>query len=216
MSKRNKLTDKQKLFCKEYIIDFNATRAAKAAGYSKKTARFIATENLSKPNIQEQLSKLTEKRNKRLDIKADNVVEELKKLSFSDFTNYAEVKSGYIKVGEKKIKGKLEPIYELRQFIRLKDTDDWTNQAAIKGLSQNKDGTIRLILHDKVRAISELVKHIEIEKPKKPPKQHQMVDKDGNPVDPTSIVNIYLPEQKENDPMPIQSKTKKGVTNESN
>jgi phage terminase small subunit len=43
-----KLTEKQKLFCKEYIIDFNATRAAKAAGYSEDSAKEIGYENLRK------------------------------------------------------------------------------------------------------------------------------------------------------------------------
>ena len=46
-----KMTDKQKRFCDEYLIDLNATQAAIRAGYSKKTANRIATENLSKPVI---------------------------------------------------------------------------------------------------------------------------------------------------------------------
>jgi phage terminase small subunit len=33
------MTDKQKRFCEEYVKDWNATRAAIAAGYSEKTAR---------------------------------------------------------------------------------------------------------------------------------------------------------------------------------
>ena len=37
--KEQKLTEKQKRFCEEYIIDWNGTRAAIAAGYSKKTAK---------------------------------------------------------------------------------------------------------------------------------------------------------------------------------
>ena len=43
-----KLTAKQQRFCDEYLIDLNATQAAIRAGYSKKTARQIGTENLSK------------------------------------------------------------------------------------------------------------------------------------------------------------------------
>ena len=33
-----KLTDKQKRFVDEYLVDLNATAAAKRAGYSEKTA----------------------------------------------------------------------------------------------------------------------------------------------------------------------------------
>ena len=46
-----KMTAKQQRFCDEYLIDLNATQAAIRAGYSKKTANRIATENLSKPVI---------------------------------------------------------------------------------------------------------------------------------------------------------------------
>ena len=40
------LSAKQLKFVEEYLIDFNGTRAAKAAGYSEKTAYSIAYENL--------------------------------------------------------------------------------------------------------------------------------------------------------------------------
>lgn len=45
------LTPKQKAFADYYIESGNATEAAKKAGYSEKTARFIGAENLTKPNI---------------------------------------------------------------------------------------------------------------------------------------------------------------------
>ena len=61
-----KLTDKQKRFCDEYLIDLNATQAAIRAGYSKKTASTIANENLKKPYIKgyidERLKQLEDKR----------------------------------------------------------------------------------------------------------------------------------------------------------
>lgn len=48
-----KMTAKQQRFCDEYLIDLNATQAAIRAGYSKKNARNIASENLAKPNIKQ-------------------------------------------------------------------------------------------------------------------------------------------------------------------
>lgn len=47
----SKLTIKQKRFVDEYIISGNATDAAIKAGYSKKTAKSIGAENLTKPDI---------------------------------------------------------------------------------------------------------------------------------------------------------------------
>lgn len=54
------LTPKQRRFADEYIANgCNATAAAKAAGYSKKTAYSIGNENLSKPEIQEYIKERT-------------------------------------------------------------------------------------------------------------------------------------------------------------
>jgi phage terminase small subunit len=50
-----KLRPKQILFCKEYVTDWNATKAAKSAGYSEKTAGSIGGENLRKPLIKEYI-----------------------------------------------------------------------------------------------------------------------------------------------------------------
>jgi len=56
------VTEKQKRFVDEYLIDLNATQAAVRAGYSAKSAYSIGTENLKKPeikrSIEEQLQQL--------------------------------------------------------------------------------------------------------------------------------------------------------------
>lgn len=52
------LTEKQKRFCREYIYDWNATRAAKVAGYSEQTAQSIGAENLTKPMIQGYITEI--------------------------------------------------------------------------------------------------------------------------------------------------------------
>ena len=59
--KKRKLTPKQQLFADEYIKSGNATDAAIKAGYSLKTARSIAQENLTKPDIRSYIdAKLAE------------------------------------------------------------------------------------------------------------------------------------------------------------
>lgn len=58
MAKAVTLTEKQKIFCREYIYDWNATRAAKAAGYSEDTAGAIGHENLKKPEIQAHITEI--------------------------------------------------------------------------------------------------------------------------------------------------------------
>lgn len=51
-----KLTEKQKRFCEEYLIDLNAVQAAIRAGYSEKTARF-ASQWINERNLQKPTSK---------------------------------------------------------------------------------------------------------------------------------------------------------------
>ena len=72
-----KLTAKQKLFCDEYIISLNATQAAIKAGYSKKTARKIAAENLTKPVIQSYISERMKQKESSLIATQDEVLQYL-------------------------------------------------------------------------------------------------------------------------------------------
>lgn len=71
------LNDKQKQFCEEYIIDLNGTQAAIRAGYSKKTARAIANELLTKLDIQEYIQKLKNKRSNRVKYSQDELMRDI-------------------------------------------------------------------------------------------------------------------------------------------
>lgn len=73
----SKLTDKQEIFCQEYIKDLNATQAAIRAGYSERTANRIGTENLSKLVIEKRIQELKDKRVQRTKIDADYMTKTL-------------------------------------------------------------------------------------------------------------------------------------------
>ena len=73
----NKMTDKQKRFCDEYLIDLNATQAAIRAGYSKKTAGVIGDENLKKPYIKEYIEKRMAEKESELIASQDEVMKYL-------------------------------------------------------------------------------------------------------------------------------------------
>lgn len=72
-----KLSERAKRFCEEWLIDCNATRAAKAAGYSRRTARAIGQKLLTKVDIQKHLSKLMAEKNKALVASQDEILEYL-------------------------------------------------------------------------------------------------------------------------------------------
>jgi phage terminase small subunit len=82
--KGTKMNRKQQLFVREYLVDLNATAAAIRAGYSKKTARQHAARLLTNVYISAEIQKATAMRMQRLDITADQVLQELAKLAFFD------------------------------------------------------------------------------------------------------------------------------------
>lgn len=71
------LTEKQKRFCDEYLIDLNATQAAIRAGYSKKTANRTGSENLSKPVIEAYIAAKMAEKDAELIAAQDEVLQHL-------------------------------------------------------------------------------------------------------------------------------------------
>lgn len=71
------LTPKQEAFTREYLIDLNATQAAIRAGYSKRTAEKIGSENLRKPEIAAEIAAAQQRRAQRTEVDADWVLKRL-------------------------------------------------------------------------------------------------------------------------------------------
>lgn len=86
MTKR--LNARQKQFVREYLLDLNATGAARRAGYSEKTAYSIGFELLRKPEIQKAVQAAMERRAKKNEITADMIVRELAKIGFANLGDY--------------------------------------------------------------------------------------------------------------------------------
>jgi phage terminase small subunit len=87
MDKVQKLTEKQKAFCRYYVFDWNATQAAIKAGYSEKTARQIANETLTKPYIKAYIKELCSDDEKYMGISKRLILAEHMKLAFSSISN---------------------------------------------------------------------------------------------------------------------------------
>ncbi|MFP4773896.1 terminase small subunit [Pasteurella multocida] len=74
---KTKLTDKQKRFVEEYLIDLNATQAAIRAGYAEKAANREGSRLLSNVDIQDEIQKAQNKRSERVQISQDDVLRDL-------------------------------------------------------------------------------------------------------------------------------------------
>ena len=80
----SKLTEKQKRFCEEYLIDLNATQAAIRAGYSVKYADREGHKLVENSRVLDYLNKLRGEQSDRTGITADTVLKELKKIALAD------------------------------------------------------------------------------------------------------------------------------------
>ena len=72
-----KLNARQKAFCEYYVACSNATEAAIKAGYSKKTARVIGQENLTKPALKKYIDELMQKLESERIASAEEVLQNL-------------------------------------------------------------------------------------------------------------------------------------------
>jgi len=81
------LTDKQRLFVAEYLVDLNATGAARRAGYSDGN---IGRQLITKDNVKAAIDSAKAKRAERTRVSADKVVRELARLAFTDMRSFVE------------------------------------------------------------------------------------------------------------------------------
>lgn len=137
------MTEKQKIFADEYLIDLNATRAYLVAYPSvrkEKTAAQAGSRMLRNVKVQKYIADRMQERQKRTEITQDRVLEELAAIAFARATDYAEVKD---------------------ECVRIKDTDSLTDQQikAIAGIKEGKFG-IELKLNDKEKALELLGRHL--------------------------------------------------------
>ena len=160
------MTDAQKRFCDEYLIDLNATRAYKVA-YSRckkdETANVNGSKLLRNTKVQDYISERMKKREKRTEITQDMVIKELAAIAFSKASDYAKLK---------KMKRNV-PIFDGEDIVDYKEeeytgieftpTDELTEEQkkALSGIKEGKFG-IQVDSCDKVKALELLGRHLGI------------------------------------------------------
>jgi phage terminase small subunit len=148
------LTKKQELFVAEYLVDLNATRAAKAAGYSAKGADVTGSKMLVNPKVAQEIAKKQGKRLEKLDITAEKVLQELALLGFSNMLDYISVgETGAIKVDLSKLtREQAAAIQEVtvEEFTERTGEDDngkpwFENVKRVKFKLNDKRGSLELL-----------------------------------------------------------------------
>lgn len=139
------LNERQKKFCMEYLKDFNGSRAAVAAGYTKKNVRITAAKLLTNSNIQKQIALNIAKRSEKTKIDAEWVLTELSEMAFADIAEaYDE-------------NGKLKSIHDIPKHLRKMICD-------IDTIDVGEDSTVKRVKFcDRLKLIAQLGKHTDVQ-----------------------------------------------------
>lgn len=158
------MNDRRQRFIDEYMIDFNGTRAAIAAGYASKRATEQAARLLSIPEIRNEVNRRKAEICEGLRISAERVLWEMAALGFSNIFNYVEVSDGE---------------------LRLKEMPSEI-QGAVSSIKVTKNGT-EIKLHDKLKALEFLAKYTGLtDKKGEPPVENNLfeaIDAMGKEID---------------------------------
>ena len=136
-----RLTEKQKRFVMEYLVDLNATAAARRAGYSDKRASEIGYQLLQKTTVRAAIQKRQAKLQSKLEITQETVLQELAAIAFANGADFAQVTEG--------------------GFVQVVPTKRLAKEKlpAIAAIKENQYG-VEIKMHDKVRALELLGKHL--------------------------------------------------------
>ncbi len=156
------LTEKQERFVAEYLVDLNATAAAKRANYSERTAYSMGQRLLKKVEIQAAIQEAIKKRARRTEITQDMVLKELAAIAFSNGADFAQVVVREVPEDcWDPVAGVYRKVPRLVQLVQLANTADIPEErkAAISSIKEGKHG-IEVGSYDKIRALELLGKHL--------------------------------------------------------
>lgn len=132
------MTKQRELFCEKLIeLKFNATQAAIAAGYSKKTARSKASQLLLEDEVQKYLAELKQEIKKEYDINVAELVNDFKLMKDANITDIFDIEGGRLILKEGK------KLSDLPREItgNIKSIKETSNGLAIE--MYGRDGALR-------------------------------------------------------------------------
>jgi phage terminase small subunit len=141
-----RLTERQKTFVAEYLVDLNGRQAAIRAGYSPRSATQTASYNLARPVIAEAVAEEQAKRLAVIDMRAEEVLSELAAIARANFLDYMRIDEAG------------EPVIDLSGLDR-------TRAAALADVTveslttERKIRRVRVKLQDKLGALDRLARH---------------------------------------------------------
>lgn len=165
VEQNEELTDKERLFCLCYMKNFNATQAARNAGYTENYPSEMGYQLLQKPTVRTEIQRLKAMKADSILVSRDDIVERYMRIAFSDMTDFVEffqeevpvIIAGKIVATKDAITGEPIPITKTVNAIRFKDST-MVDGGLICEISQGKDGS-KIKLEDRQKALDWLAKY---------------------------------------------------------
>lgn len=159
------MTDAQKRFCDEYLIDLNATRAYKVA-YPKckkdETANAASSRMLRNVKVQEYISEKQQEIEERTEVTQDMVVNELARIAFFNIKEIYNP-NGTLKsinnIEENTLRA-ISSVKTLQKAGAMKISIDMEGQDNEVPIEHIQEQTIEFKTNDKVKALELLGKHL--------------------------------------------------------
>lgn len=148
----SKLSNKQRRFVDEYLVDLNATQAAVRAGYSGRTANSTGPRLLKNPAVAGAVAERQERISNHLFVTAERVVLEYAHLAFADMRDYMH----FAENGDVLLDWSTMPEDATKAIVEV--TQDVYNEG--RGNAQREVKRTKFKLHDKRGALDALAKHL--------------------------------------------------------
>jgi phage terminase small subunit len=146
------MTPKQAIFYGEYIKDENATRAAIAAGFPPASAHVAGSRMLKNAKVQAAIEDWKSRQVAKLELEADDVLRELKKILKCDVKNLYDP-----------VTGNRIPVHLLDDFTRaaVAGVEDETTESTVGEVTTVRRNQ-RVKMADKLRAAELLGKYFKL------------------------------------------------------
>ncbi len=127
----NKLPVREQLFVAAYIAHGNATAAAKAAGYSAKTAYAKGSELLKRPRVAKAIEDAKRRIISKYQVSAERTLEEMALIGHSDVRNYVFNDDGTIGLAPGAPDSAMRAIRKLKRRGRVEYIGKGKNEKAV-------------------------------------------------------------------------------------
>jgi len=84
------LTDKQSRFVAEYLVDYNRTRAAIRAGYSRKSAQYAGAHLYKNPRILAEIERRKQLLSEKMELTEDEILEHQQAIARANMFDYID------------------------------------------------------------------------------------------------------------------------------